>query len=90
MHARNIIYWHIECNWERTCIEAESFIEKTFFLGFNEEVQKEPPKTGVQSEIFQGRESFGELGHFDKHFVKNLGKERSRLEKVWSFSLRYA
>ena len=31
--------------------------------------------SGVQSEIFQSRGSFGELGHFDKHFVKNLKKK---------------
>ena len=34
-----------------------------FFLGVNEEVQKEPPKAGAHSEIFQGKGSFGELGH---------------------------
>ena len=27
---------------------------------------------GVQSEIFQGRGGFGELGHIGKHFVKNF------------------
>ena len=26
---------------------------------------------GAQPEIFQGREGSVELGHFDKHFVKN-------------------
>ena len=26
-------------------------------------------KTGAQSEIFQGRWGFVELGHFDEHFV---------------------
>ena len=45
------------------------------FLRFNKEVQKEPSKAGMQSEIFQGRGSFGELGHFDKHFVINLRKK---------------
>ena len=28
-------------------------------------------KSGAQPEIFQGKRSFVELGHFDKHFVKN-------------------
>ena len=41
-------------------------------LGFNKEVQKEPPKVNAQSEIFHGKRIFGELGHFDKQFVKNL------------------
>ena len=31
--------------------------------------------TGAQPEIFQGREAFMELGHFDKFFVKNTRKK---------------
>ena len=31
-------------------------------------------KTGAQSEIFQGRWGFVELGHFDEHFVQNTKK----------------
>ena len=34
---------------------------------------------GAQPEIFQGREAFVELGHFNKHLVKSK-------EKFWSFS----
>ena len=30
---------------------------------------------GTQPEIFQGRRGFEELGHFDKHFVKNTRKK---------------
>ena len=30
------------------------------FLGINKEAQKEPPKAGAQSEIFQDRGRFGE------------------------------
>ena len=30
--------------------------------------------TGAQPEIFQGRGGFVELGHFNKHFVKNTIK----------------
>ena len=30
---------------------------------------------GEQPEIFQGRESFVKLGHFDKHFIKKLRKK---------------
>ena len=37
--------------------------KRLFLLGVNEEVQKEPPKAGAHSEIFQGKGSFGELGH---------------------------
>ena len=33
------------------------------------------PHAGAQPEIFQGRGSFMELGHFDKHFVKNTRKK---------------
>ena len=32
----------------------------------------------MQPEIFQGRRDFVKLGHFDKHFVKNLKKRPSR------------
>ena len=31
--------------------------------------------TGAQPEMFQGRGGFVKLGHFDKHFVKNLIKK---------------
>ena len=31
--------------------------------------------SGAQPEIFQGRGGFVELGHFDKHFVKNTRKK---------------
>ena len=34
-----------------------------------------PRITGAQPAIFQGRESFEELGHFDKNFVKNARKK---------------
>ena len=30
---------------------------------------------GAQPEIFHGRESFIELGHFDKHFIKSKRKK---------------
>ena len=40
---------------------SQSHLSKNFFLGFNEEAQKEPPKAGAQSEIFQVRGGFGEL-----------------------------
>ena len=33
------------------------------------------PHAGAQPEIFQGRGGFVELGHFDKHFVKNTRKK---------------
>ena len=37
--------------------------------------------TGVQPEIFQGRRGFVELGHSDKHFVKNTREKGARREK---------
>ena len=40
--------------------------------------------SGTQPEIFQGRGGFVELGHFNKHFVKNTIK-KPRREKFWSF-----
>ena len=33
---------------------------------------------GAQPEIFQGRGSFVELGHFDKFFVKNIKKRAGK------------
>ena len=60
-----------------------------FFLGFNKDVQKEPSKAVAQSEI-SGRGGFGELGHFDKHFVKNLRKKGLAGENFGVFSPRYS
>ena len=37
--------------------------------------------TGAQPVIFQGREGFMELGHFDKLFVKNTKKKVTQ-EKI--------
>ena len=45
-------------------------------------------KVGVsdaQTKIFQGRAGFMELGHFDKHFVKNKRKKRPLREKFGVF-----
>ena len=69
---------------EHSTSSSLSHLSKSFFLGFNKEVQKEPPKAGAQSEIFQGRGGFGELGHFDKHFVKNLRKKAVEYFGVFS------
>ena len=33
------------------------------------------PHAGAQPDIFQGRGSFVELGHFNKHFMKNTRKK---------------
>ena len=33
---------------------------------------------GAQPEIFHGRGRFIELGHFDKHFIKNKRKKSPR------------
>ena len=63
---------------------------KISFLGFSKEVQKEPPKAGAQSEVFQGRRGFRELAHFDKHFVKNLRKKGFAGENFGVFSPRYS
>ena len=40
---------------------------------------------GAQPEIFQGIGIFVELGHFDKHFIKNTRKKRPRREPFCSF-----
>ena len=61
-----------------------------FFLGFSKEIQKEPPKAGTQSDFFQGRGGFGKLGHFDKHFVKNLRRKGPAGENFGVFSPRYS
>ena len=75
---------------EHSTSSSLSHLSKSFFLGFNKEVQKEPPKAGAQSEIFQGRGGFGELGHFDKHFVKNLRKKGPTGEYFGDFSPGYS
>ena len=41
--------------------------------------------TGVQTEIFQGRGGFVELGHFDKHFIKNTRKKKGPQGKILEF-----
>ena len=69
---------------EHSTSSSLNHLSKSFFLEFNKEAQKEPPKAGAQSEIFQGREGFGELGHFDKHFVKNLRKKAVEYFGVFS------
>ena len=38
--------------------------------------------TGTQPGIFQDKGGFVELGHFDKHFVKNKGK-KTPLGTLW-------
>ena len=59
-----------------------SHLSKSLFLfgiqQFSKEVQKESPKASAQSEIFQSREGFGELEHFDKYFAKNFGRKGSQ------------
>ena len=45
---------------------------------------------GAQTEIFQGRGDFVELGHFDKYFVKNARKKGSQGKYLESFSPRYS
>ena len=42
--------------------------------------------TGMQPEIFQGREGFVKLGHFDKHFVKN-SRQKGPAGKISEFFL---
>ena len=37
--------------------------------------------SGAQPEIVQGKGVFVELGHFDKHFVKNTRKKKHHREK---------
>ena len=45
--------------------------------------------TGAQPEIFQGRGGLVELGHFDKHFVKNTKKKGSAGKYLGVFSPIY-
>ena len=56
------------------CIYAENLQENT-----QGEAGSQP--AGSQPEIFQGRGSFVELGHFDKFFVKNT-REKSPQRKI--------
>ena len=44
----------------------------------------------MQPEFFHGKEGFAELGHFDKHFVKNAQKKKDPAgERFGVFSPRY-
>ena len=45
---------------------------------------------GAQPEIFQDRGDFVELGHFNKHFVKNTRKKDPAGKKFEDFSPRYS
>ena len=45
---------------------------------------------GAQPEIFQGREGFEDLGHFEKHVVKNPRKIGSTGKHSRVFSPRYS
>ena len=47
------------------------------------------PHAGVQPEISQGRGGFVELGHFDKHFVKNARKKGPAGKSFGVFFPRY-
>ena len=71
-----------------------SHLSKSLFLfgiqQFSKEVQKESPKASAQSEIFQSREGFGELEHFDKYFAKNFGRKRLPGKNFGVFSPRYS
>ena len=85
-----VLYIHIlnakSVGSEHSTPSSLSHLLKSLFLGFNNEVQMEPPKVRAQSEVFQGREGFGELGHFDKYFVKNLSKKAPQ-RKILEFFL---
>ena len=39
--------------------------------------KKQCQSAGAQPESFQGMEGFVELGHFDKHFIKNARKKKT-------------
>ena len=41
---------------------------------------------GAQPELFQGRGSFVQLGHFDKHFIKKSSKKAPQ-ENILEFFL---
>ena len=47
------------------------------------------PHAGAQPEIFQGMGDFVEIGHFDKHLVKNKRTEGSTGKNFGIFSARY-
>ena len=42
------------------------------------------------AKMFQGGEGFVEVGHSDKHFVKNSRKKRPVGKRIEVFSLRYS
>ena len=47
------------------------------------------PDADEQPEVFQDRGGFVELGHFDKHFVKNTQKKDPAGKNFGVFSPRY-
>ena len=62
---------------------AKSLNIKSFWL-------KRSVISGTQPEVFQGSGGFVELGHFDKHFVKNKEKKSSQGKNLEFFSPRYS
>ena len=51
--------------------------------------KEESPSASAQPDIFQGRRGFGQLEHFDRHFIKNTRK-KGPIEKHFEvFSPRY-
>ena len=57
---------------------------------FAKRIMPECTCVGTQPEIFQSRGSFMELGHFDKHFVKNTRKKCLAVKYFRVFSPRYS
>ena len=47
-------------------------------------------ETGAQPEIFQGKEGFAALEHFDKSFVKNTQKKKTLQVNFLVFFSRYS
>ena len=47
--------------------------------------KEESPSASAQPDIFQDRRGFGQLEHFNRHFIKNTRKKRPHRETFWSF-----
>ena len=74
-----------ECHFDKVAgLKACNFIKKRLkYSCFS-------MKTGAQPEIFQGRGYFVKLGHFEKHFLKNVKKKGPAGKKFGFFLPRYS
>ena len=77
------------CKLLRSYRERERIQNTVKHLRLSVLQKEESPSASAQPDIFQGRRGFGQLEHFDRHFIKNTRK-KGPIEKHFEvFSPRY-